>query len=111
MGCGGSKESSNDNFAGPGRVLGATPQRTSAPIPSTTPSQPPRQGTGQTLGSANTGDNPRQAAARAAEVSAGDVENPLPSTFVHLCALRGIHTCELPLELALRPHHRRISRR
>lgn len=72
MGCFGSKEAQKDNFSGTGRVLGSTPApRTSAPIPSTTSQSRPTASSGapgQTVGPPSTGDDPRAAAARAAEV-------------------------------------------
>jgi len=76
-----SKEGKKDNFAGPGRVLGSVPvQRTNAPVPSTAsqprpaPSNTAPQGPGQVLGSSNAGEDPREAAARAAEVSEDLIE-------------------------------------
>lgn len=64
------KESKGDNFAGPGRTLGAAPppsDNARASIPATKKS--PLQGNGRTLGGPGGSDNdPRSAAAKAAEV-------------------------------------------
>ncbi|KAF4306889.1 hypothetical protein SLS57_011423 [Botryosphaeria dothidea] len=63
------KESKGDNFAGPGRTLGAAPppsDNARASIPATKKS--PLQGNGRTLGGPGGSDNdPRSAAAKAAE--------------------------------------------
>ncbi|OJD38801.1 uncharacterized protein BKCO1_4000102 [Diplodia corticola] len=71
------KESKSDNFAGPGRTLGAAPapsDNARASIPAAKKSAPP-QGPGRTLGAGPEagGDNdPRSAAARAAETRAAN---------------------------------------
>lgn len=58
----------DDNFTGPGRVLGAAGQpKATAPIPAKVKTQAPSQG--QTLGGGESTADPRSAAARAAEVS------------------------------------------
>lgn len=67
-------KSSEDNFAGPGRQLGSTPAAgpDRASIPPLNKQKPKISGTGRTLGSNSGGgstDDPRAAAARAAEVS------------------------------------------
>lgn len=56
-----------ENFAGPGRVLGASGEsRTTAPLPAKIKTQASPQG--QTLGGSDSVGDPRSAAARAAEV-------------------------------------------
>ncbi|KAK0645320.1 hypothetical protein DIS24_g8014 [Lasiodiplodia hormozganensis] len=69
------KESKSDNFAGPGRALGSAPalsNNATAPIPATKKSA--LQGNGRTLGGpeATGGDDPRSAAAKAAEARAAN---------------------------------------
>lgn len=75
MGCFSSKEAPKDNFQGPGRVLGSAPP----PSNSARASVPARAGItgdsaakttnpGRTTGGASTGNDPRSAAAAAAEV-------------------------------------------
>ncbi|KAF2733159.1 hypothetical protein EJ04DRAFT_513369 [Polyplosphaeria fusca] len=73
------KESKQDNFTGPGRVLGAPPPssdaRASVPsgVKTTAPAAKPRPvvgGPGRTTGAGPAGENPRSAAAAAAEARA-----------------------------------------
>lgn len=66
------KQSKDDNFAGPGRTLGSAPppsDNARASIPAAK-KQSPLQGNGRTLGAPgeSSGNDPRSAAARAAEV-------------------------------------------
>lgn len=66
---------SKDPFAGQGRTLGSAqppPQRTTAPVPTQ-----PRESQGRTVGGTErSSDDPRAAAARAAEVRAQKNSNP-----------------------------------
>ncbi|KAH9870537.1 hypothetical protein IAQ61_006013 [Plenodomus lingam] len=78
------KESNTDNFEGQGRTLGSAPTpATKASIPSTlAPSKPKVGGPPRTLGEANSKDDPKAAAAAAAEARAnkhspGDLQKKL----------------------------------
>jgi len=69
-----SKESKQNNFVGPGRVLGSAPPREAnprAPLPSGAAAggrRPVQHGPGRTLGSATESRSPGAAAAQAANV-------------------------------------------
>ncbi|KAF2233575.1 hypothetical protein EV356DRAFT_503373, partial [Viridothelium virens] len=72
--CFGKQSSSSENFSGPGRTLGSAPTPGSEPI--ARPTIPARSSAGKTLGGGDaSSDDPRSAAAKAAEVGGSSLNN------------------------------------
>ncbi|KAL9080049.1 MAG: hypothetical protein Q9157_001133 [Trypethelium eluteriae] len=72
--CFGKQSSSEENFSGPGRTLGSAPTPGSEPI--ARPTIPARSSAGKTLGGGDaSSDDPRSAAAKAAEVGGSSLNN------------------------------------